>query len=114
MIVRRWFAPVLGLLVIAGGSTYLTGASHAADANATPIAQGLQSFTGALAGLDGLDEFADPVAFSGLLPTGTDGLRLGSVFAESLGSRIAAEVTTGGFVTIEELESLSSLLCKFR
>ena len=47
---------------------------------------------------------SDPVAFSGLLPTGTDGLRLGSVFAESLGSRIAAEVTTGGFDTIEELE----------
>ncbi|MBW3588220.1 MAG: hypothetical protein KY429_02250 [Actinobacteria bacterium] len=102
----RRLAIGMGLSLAAFFGLFSFIASHAADdPNATKIAQGIQSFAGVLDGLNSLEELADPVAFTGLLPTGEDGLRFASVFADSLESKIAAKLAGSGFDSIASLDA---------
>ncbi len=96
---------VVGLCVLVGGSTYFATAGYAADSNVGPIAQGLKSFSDSLSGLNGLEELADPVAFTGLLPTGSDGLALANVFTQSLSDKLSARLTGAGFDSVGSLQS---------
>ncbi len=96
---------LLGLAAIGGGSTYLAGAGYASDANAVPIAAGLQSFSSALTGLEGIGALAPTVPFSSLAPTGANGVDLGNAVRAGLRDRLAARLAGTGFDTLESLES---------
>ena len=60
-----------------------------ADPASDAITDGLGQVSDALKGLDGLDELADLIPFSDILPTGGDGLDLVDALTEFLETRLA-------------------------